>query len=90
MCDAASGEAVAGCSSVRLLYGFAAESFDQGADGVRVSLRDADGKAHVLEARYLVGCDGGTSTIRKQLDIPLQGRGGIAKLRHSYPTTGDF
>ena len=31
-------------------------------------------------ARYLAGCDGGTSTVRKKLGIRLEGRGGIREL----------
>jgi 2-polyprenyl-6-methoxyphenol hydroxylase-like FAD-dependent oxidoreductase len=36
-----------------------------------------------IRAKYLVGCDGGSSTVRKQLGIPLQGEGNIRKLRQA-------
>lgn len=39
-------------------------SFTQGADGV-----DAVTTAGSIRARYLVGCDGGRSTVRKRLDV---------------------
>ncbi|WP_033825479.1 FAD-dependent monooxygenase [Kitasatospora sp. MBT63] len=45
------------------------DRFEQGPDGVRVLL--ADGRT--LTADHLVGCDGGRSTVRKQLGIPLEG-----------------
>src|SRR6202021_2425434 len=36
-----------------------------------------------IRAAYLVGCDGGSSTVRKQLGIRLQGEGNIRKLRQA-------
>jgi 2-polyprenyl-6-methoxyphenol hydroxylase-like FAD-dependent oxidoreductase len=83
-------DAVAKCRSAQSLFGFAAESFEEAADEVRVNLRAAHGGSRTLSARYLVGCDGGTSKIRKQLDIPLQGRGSIAKLRQVFFRSDDL
>ena len=83
-------EAVAGCVSVERLFGYAAETFEESAYGVRVTLCAQDGSSRTLGARYLVGCDGGTSPIRKQLDIPLQGRGGIAKVRQVFFRSNDL
>ncbi|MFD0530929.1 FAD-dependent monooxygenase [Kitasatospora arboriphila] len=40
-------------------------------DDERVTARLADGRE--IEAQYLVGCDGGRSTVRKQLAIPFTG-----------------
>lgn len=42
-------------------------------DGVLLFAHDPDGVEHELRADYLVGCDGGRSTIRNQLKISLQG-----------------
>ncbi|TQS46909.1 FAD-dependent monooxygenase [Cryptosporangium phraense] len=43
-------------------------------EGVRaVALDRAAGVRHVLEARYLAGCDGARSTVRQCLGIPLDG-----------------
>ncbi len=33
-----------------------------------------------IRAQYIVGCDGGASTVRKQLDIQLRGEGNILRL----------
>jgi hypothetical protein len=44
---------------------------------VSVAARAFDGSEQLLRARYLVGCDGGSSTVRKKLGIQLAGRGGI-------------
>ena len=40
-------------------------------------------REETIRASYLVGCDGGSSTVRKQLGIPLQGEGNIRKLRQA-------
>lgn len=49
-------------------------SFDERADGVAVTLADlVTGEQKVVQAHYLVGCDGGASTVRSQLGITLSG-----------------
>lgn len=48
--------------------------FEQTADGVVVRALDARrGEAVEVTARYLVGCDGGRSTVRQLLGVPLDG-----------------
>ena len=57
-------------------------SFVEDADGVTATLV-ADGKAETIRANFIVGCDGGASTVRKQLGIALSGQGSIRKLRQA-------
>jgi 6-methylpretetramide 4-monooxygenase / 4-hydroxy-6-methylpretetramide 12a-monooxygenase len=40
---------------------------------VRAFLRHADGREETVETPWLIGCDGGHSTVRKQLALPLVG-----------------
>ncbi|CAM3181340.1 NADPH-dependent dioxygenase [Deinococcus saxicola] len=52
------------------------ESFQQDAEGVTVMLRSGDGEdaaQETVRANYLWGCDGGRSTVRKLLGLPLKG-----------------
>src|SRR5262249_49634115 len=42
-----------------------------------------DGSTASIKAHYLVGCDGGSSVVRKQLGIGLQGEGNILQLRQA-------
>ena len=63
--------------SVTMAYGTTIESFTQDEDGVRATLRDADGTRDV-RARYLVGCDGATGLVRDALGIQLEGLGIVA------------
>jgi 2-polyprenyl-6-methoxyphenol hydroxylase-like FAD-dependent oxidoreductase len=55
--------------------------FEQDADGVSARVRDGAGEEHVYRCAYLVGSDGGTSTVRKTLGIRLQGRAAIREIR---------
>jgi 2-polyprenyl-6-methoxyphenol hydroxylase-like FAD-dependent oxidoreductase len=45
----------------------------QGSDGVRCMLRRQDGREEQVTARYLAGCDGAHSTVRKLVGIPFEG-----------------
>ncbi len=50
------------------------ETIDQDAMGVSVWVRPVTGgRAYALRGRYLVGCDGGRSTVRSRLQIPFGG-----------------
>ncbi|MCS7483735.1 FAD-dependent oxidoreductase [Umezawaea endophytica] len=49
------------------------ESFHHDQDAVTVSLRTNSGGRETVRARYLWGCDGGHSTVRKALQLPLVG-----------------
>ncbi|MFD8738635.1 FAD-dependent monooxygenase [Streptomyces sp. NPDC059618] len=48
-------------------------SFVQDAEGVTVALRSASGAEEEVRARYLVGCDGAHSLVRKQLGLTFEG-----------------
>ncbi|MGP4012665.1 FAD-dependent oxidoreductase [Streptomyces sp. 4N124] len=58
---------------VDIEWGVKVKAFEQDTDSVRVWLERADGGEEVSRANWLVGCDGGHSTVRKQLGLPLIG-----------------
>jgi 2-polyprenyl-6-methoxyphenol hydroxylase-like FAD-dependent oxidoreductase len=59
--------------------------FEQEPDGVRVRLRNLDsGSEYALWTRYLVGCDGGSSTVRKQMGAQLEGTAVIQRVQSTY------
>ena len=69
------------CVSVR--FGCELLRFEDDGQGVAAEVAIASDRTESVRARYLVGCDGGASTVRKQLDIRLQGEGNIRRLRQA-------
>jgi 2-polyprenyl-6-methoxyphenol hydroxylase-like FAD-dependent oxidoreductase len=69
--------------SVTVRYGCEFLSLSQDADAVVATVRDGDGRSGEIRARYLVGCDGGNSAVRKQLGIQLRGDGNLLRLHQA-------
>jgi 3-(3-hydroxy-phenyl)propionate hydroxylase len=62
--------------NVRVKLGREAVSIDASADGVRVALDDGPGRPPLhVHARWLVGCDGGRSTVRRAIGSTMQDLG---------------
>jgi hypothetical protein len=60
--------------SVTRYFGFAATSLSQDENGARLAIAETDGPARkVIEADYVVGCDGGRSIVRDQAGIGRSG-----------------
>jgi 4-hydroxyisophthalate hydroxylase len=53
-------------------FGWTATKIEQDSDGVRVTVEN-DGGRETWNADYVVGCDGGHSTVREQIGIPRSG-----------------
>ncbi|MCS0639603.1 FAD-dependent oxidoreductase [Streptomyces sp. LP05-1] len=65
--------AAAARQGVEVEWGVRLTGFTDHGSGVRAELEHADGRAETFEAGWLVGCDGGHSTVRKQLGLKLVG-----------------
>jgi len=74
---------VEGLPNVTVLFGCELESFIQESDSVIAHVRTSKGADATIRTAYLIGCDGGSSTVRKQLGIQLAGEGNIRKLRQA-------
>jgi 2-polyprenyl-6-methoxyphenol hydroxylase-like FAD-dependent oxidoreductase len=68
---------------VTVRFGCELTGFAQDAGGVDARVRAASGPNETIRASYLIGCDGGSSTVRKELGIALSGEGSIRKLRQA-------
>ena len=71
------GEIARELATVQLRFGCELTGFVQDAAGVTATLSDHE----PVRAAYLVGCDGGASTVRRALGIALGGAGGLGSLR---------
>ena len=83
----AAAERIAGVS---VRYGCELLTFSQDAASVTATVRQADGGTADIETRYLVGCDGGGSTVRKELGIKLEGDANILELRQALYRSDDL
>ncbi len=64
--------------TVALRYGCRLDAFEQSSKGVMATISDlASGHTETIEADYLVGCDGASSSVRRALGIELIGEGTI-------------
>ncbi len=68
---------------VTVRFGCEFVSFVQDAAGVTALIRPAGGAAETLQADYLIGCDGGNSSVRAQLGIALRGEGPLTQFRQA-------
>jgi len=59
------------------------EGYEQDADGVTVHARAADGEPVIVRGRFLVGCDGGRSAVRRIMGVALQGEASLGRTRSS-------
>src|SRR5436190_1977852 len=69
--------------SIAVRYGCEFLSFTQDQLSVKAMIKEVGGTVSEVSALYLVGCDGGSSLVRKQLGISLQGEGSIMALRQA-------
>ena len=68
--------------SVEVRYGCEFVSFAQDEGGVTATVKTASGDEDIRGA-YLVGCDGGSSAVRRQLGIKLEGEANLLELRQA-------
>jgi 2-polyprenyl-6-methoxyphenol hydroxylase-like FAD-dependent oxidoreductase len=68
---------------VTVRFGCELIAFAQDAGCVTAIVQAEHAAEETIQASYLIGCDGGSSTVRKQLGISLQGEGNIRKLRQA-------
>ena len=76
--------------NVTVRYGCEFVSFAQDARSVTAEITNESGKTETITAQYLAGCDGGASSVRKQLGIALQGEGNILQLRQALYRCDDL
>ncbi len=76
---------------VTLLNRTALEEFSHDGARVTATLRDLDtGETRTVTARYLVGCDGGHSLVRKRIGARLSGTAVVQRVQSTYIRAPDL
>ncbi|MFD7627262.1 FAD-dependent oxidoreductase [Streptomyces sp. NPDC059851] len=75
---------------VTIEWGIRLTGLEQDQHGVRARLEHADGSPEEYDVPWLVGCDGGHSTVRKQLRLPLIGESSDTWELADAPVTTDL
>lgn len=75
---------------VEVEWGVRLTGFEQDPDSVRVTLSGPDGTEESVETSWLVGCDGGHSTVRKLLGLELLGGAGETWMLADAPVATDL
>ena len=75
--------------SISMCYGHELLSFTQDAQSVTAQVKSAKATT-AIRAKYLVGCDGGSSIVRKSLGIKLAGEGNLLRLRQALYRCDDL
>jgi 2-polyprenyl-6-methoxyphenol hydroxylase-like FAD-dependent oxidoreductase len=76
--------------SVSVRFGCELISYTQDAVSVTAQIKRSDGSSATVRAKYLVGCDGGSSAVRRQLGIKLAGEGNLLQLRQALYRCDDL
>lgn len=64
---------------VSVRFGCELLSFAEQEDGVVARVRDLDGREDAIRTQYLVGCDGGSSSVRAALGFRLEGQANLGQ-----------
>jgi 2-polyprenyl-6-methoxyphenol hydroxylase-like FAD-dependent oxidoreductase len=85
------GRAARAMPGLTILYRHEAVDFDQDADGASARLRDLDnGAERSMRARFLVGCDGGRSNVRRAIGARLEGDAVVQRVQSSFIKAPDL
>lgn len=69
--------------NVAVKFGHEFISYTENAGGITAQVKKTDGEIIAIRARYLVGCDGGSSTVRKQLGFNMEGEPHLLEMRQA-------
>jgi 2-polyprenyl-6-methoxyphenol hydroxylase-like FAD-dependent oxidoreductase len=70
--------------TVTVRFGCELESYKEAPDGTITSrVRAAEGIGSTITSQYLVGCDGGASTVRRQLGFGMEGEGALLTMHQA-------
>lgn len=78
-------------AGVDVKFSWALENFEQNEDSVIATIVNTNsGERQTIKSRYLIGCDGGGSTVRKQLGIKNEGTPGVLSAHMIHFRSTDY
>lgn len=84
-------EHVSRLSTIQLRNGHELLEFEQGADGVVARVNSLEDSTELqIECKYLVGCDGGRSTVRRTMGAQLEGTAVIQHVQSTLISAPDL
>jgi 2-polyprenyl-6-methoxyphenol hydroxylase-like FAD-dependent oxidoreductase len=69
--------------SVDVKFGHELLAFTEEKDGVVAQVRKTNGETVTIHSQYLIGCDGGSSTVRRQLGFKMEGEPHLLEMRQA-------
>ena len=69
--------------SLAVKFGHELLSYTDKPDGVAAEARKTNGETIAIRTRYMVGCDGGSSAVRKQLGFKMEGEPHLLEMRQA-------
>jgi 2-polyprenyl-6-methoxyphenol hydroxylase-like FAD-dependent oxidoreductase len=69
--------------NVAVKFGHELVSFTEESDGVTALVKKTNGETVAIRAQYMVGCDGGSSVVRKQLGFKMAGEPHLREMRQA-------
>jgi 2-polyprenyl-6-methoxyphenol hydroxylase-like FAD-dependent oxidoreductase len=69
--------------NIAVRYGHELHSFTQDSHGVAAQVRKSNGEMITLRSDFMVGCDGGSSAVRRQLGFKMEGEPHLREMRQA-------
>ena len=69
--------------NIAVKFGHEFISFTEQPDGVTAQIKKTNGESTTIRAQYMVGCDGGSSPVRRQLGFKMDGEPSIREMRQA-------
>ncbi len=76
--------------NVRVLFETRFLEFEETEGGIRTRVEKRNGEEVIIDAAFLIGCDGGSSAVRRQLGVRLAGNAELAHTRTTLVRTPEL
>ena len=71
-------------NNLDLKFGWELSEFRQVDDGVIATVQSASGREQIIQCKFLIGCDGGASNVRKSIGAKLEGDAVVQRVQSTF------